>query len=104
MAFAHVLAFCRAMVAEIADYVQMPTADEEKEIAQHWEAECRDAGIGGGGGAVEATCPTTLKLWWRRPRLWTVKVIHFYFCLFLHVNLGLYQKIVDQSRGVFSFG
>ena len=68
MAFAHVLAFCRAMVAEISDYVQMPTADEEKEIAQHWEGECRDAGTGGGGGGQWGQlAPTALKLWGRRP-------------------------------------
>ena len=24
-------------------------------------------------------------------QLWTVNVLHFYFCLFLHVNLGLSQ-------------
>ncbi|XP_043244298.1 protein ALP1-like [Amphibalanus amphitrite] len=33
----HVLAFCRAVVSEMADYIQMPTADEAKEIAQRWE-------------------------------------------------------------------
>ena len=38
VSFSHVLAFCRAAVAEIADYVQMPTTDKEKEIAQRWEA------------------------------------------------------------------
>ena len=26
------------------------------------------------------------------PQLWTVNVVHFYFCLFLHVNFGLSQK------------
>ena len=33
VSFSHVLAFCRAVVAEKADYVQMPTADKDKEIA-----------------------------------------------------------------------
>ena len=33
MAFSHVMIFCRAVVAEMADYVQMPTADEAKKIA-----------------------------------------------------------------------
>ena len=37
------------------------------------------------------------------PQLWTVIVVNFYFCLFLHVNLGLSQKIVVKIRGVFSF-
>ena len=60
MAFSHVLAFCRAVVTEIADYVQMPTADEEKQIAQHSEAECRDAETWG-GGAVGATCPNNFE-------------------------------------------
>ena len=33
------LAFCRAVVTEMADYVQlMPSADEAEEIAQRWEA------------------------------------------------------------------
>ena len=61
---------------------------------------------GGGGGAVGQLAPTTLKLWGRAPppELWTEKVVHFYFCLFLHVNLGLQQKILGQIRGVFSFG
>ena len=34
---------------------------------------------------------TTWKLW-GRPQLSTVNVVHFYFCLFLHVNLGLSKK------------
>ena len=53
----------------------------------------------GGGGGIGATwsCGGAA------PQLWTVNVIYFYFCLFLHVNLGL-PKIVGQIRGVFSFG
>ena len=31
-------------------------------------------------------------------QLWTVNVVHFYFCLFLHVNLGFSQKIVDEIQ------
>ena len=38
------------------------------------------------------------------PQLWSVNVVYFYFCLFLHMSLGLSQKIVDQIWGVFSFG
>ena len=34
---------------------------------------------------------------------WTVDVVHFYFGLFLHVNLGPSKKIVGQIRGVFGF-
>ena len=26
------------------------------------------------------------------PQLWTLDVVHFYFCSFLHVNLGPFQK------------
>ena len=82
---------------------------------------------GGGHWAVEATCPHSLEAvgaprsregegsggnlppqlgscGGAAPQLWTVNVIHFYFRFFLHVNLGLSQKIVDQIREVFSFG
>ena len=66
-------------------------------------ADSRDAGAGGGSGG--ATCPHNLEAAGAPlPQLWTVNVIHFYFCLFLHVNLGLSQKTVDQIREVFSFG
>ena len=34
------------------------------------------------------------------PQLWTVIVVHFCFCLFLHVNLGLSPKLEGQIRGV----
>ena len=37
------------------------------------------------------------------PQLWIVGVVYFYFCLFLHANLGL-PEIVGQIWGVFSFG
>ena len=59
-----------------------------------------------GGGAVRATCPQNFKAVGAPPppQLWTVIVVHFYFCLFLHVNLGLSKKIVGQIRVVFSFG
>ena len=58
-------------------------------------------------GAVGATCPHIFEAVGAPPpppQRWTVKVVHFYLCLFLHVNLDLYQKIVGQIRGVFSFG
>ena len=59
----------------------------------------------GSQGAVGATCPRNLgAVEAPSPQFWTVNVVHFYFCLFLHVNLGLSQKIVEQIRGVFSFG
>ena len=59
----------------------------------------------GGGGVVGATCPHNFEaVGAPPPHLWTVKVVHFYICSFLHVNLGLYQKTVGQIRGVFSFG
>ena len=48
-------------------------------------------GGGGSGGNLPA-------------QLWTVNVVIFYFCLFLHMNLGLTQKTVGQIRGVFNFG
>ena len=38
------------------------------------------------------------------PQLWIVDVVHFYFWLFLHVNLGPSKKIVGKIRRVFSFG
>ena len=47
----------------------------------------------GAGGQWGQLAPTTLKLWGRRPQIWTVNAVHFYFCLFLHVNLGLSQKV-----------
>ena len=56
-----------------------------------------------GGGAVGATCPSTWNLWEHRPPpppLWTVDVVHLYFCLFLHVNLGPSKKIVGEIRRV----
>ena len=64
----------------------------------------RDAGAG--GEAVGATCPQTWKLWdfAPPPKLWTVVVVHLYFCLFMHVNMGPFQRIVGQIRGDFSFG
>ena len=67
-----------------------------------------DAGTGGGGGwAVGATCPHNLEaVGAPPPQLWTVNVVHFYFCLhvILHVNLSPSQTIVDHIQGVFSFG
>ena len=39
-------------------------------------------------GAVGATPPNLEALGSFAPRLRTVDVVHFYFCLFLHVNLG----------------
>ena len=33
-----------------------------------------------------------------------ISICVWFFALFLHVNLGLSQKIVGQIRGVFSFG
>ena len=57
------------------------------------------------GGGVGATCSHNLEaVGAPPPTLWTVNVAHFYFCLFLHANLGLSQKIVGQIQGVFSFG
>ena len=56
---------------------------------------------GGGGGAVGATWgnPTTVgatpqlgSCWGAAPQFWIVNVVNLYFCLFLHVNLGLSQK------------
>ena len=55
-----------------------------------------DAEAGGQWGQL---APTTWKLWGRRPQLWTVNVVHFYFLfVFVPVNLGLSQKIVGQNR------
>ena len=45
----------------------------------------------GSQGAVGATFPPpNWKLWGAPPppQLWTINVVHFYFCLFLLVNLG----------------
>ena len=52
----------------------------------------RDAGTG--GGAVRVTCPLPNLKAVGAPttQLWTVNVVHFYFCLFLHVNLCPSQK------------
>ena len=61
----------------------------------------REPGGGGSGGNL----PHNFEAVGAPPlQLWTVKVVHFYFCLLLHVNLGIYQKIVGQIQGVFSFG
>ena len=67
-------------------------------------AKNRDAGTRG-WRVAGATCPHNFEAMGAPPsQLWTVIVVHFYFCLFLHVNLGLSQKIVGQIRGDFSFG
>ena len=63
----------------------------------------RDAEAGGGGRVVGATSPK-LGSFGTVPQLWNVDFVHFYFCLFLHVNLGPSPKIVGQIRDVFSFG
>ena len=81
--------------------VQMPTADEEKEISQHWEAECRDAGTGGGGRAVEATCPTTLKLWGRRPPTLDCESHSFLFLFVFARELGSLPKNSGTNPGSF---
>ena len=52
-------------------------------------ASSRDAGEPGAGGQWEQLAPTTWKLSPLCPQLSTVNVAHFYFCLFLHVKLGL---------------
>ena len=58
-----------------------------------------------GGGGSGGNLPPQLRSCGALPsQLWTVNVVHFYFCLFLHMNFGLSQKIVGQTRGVFSFG
>ena len=55
----------------------------------------RDTGTGGQWGQLS---PITINIEavgmsaTPPPQLWTDIVIHFYFCLFLHVNLGLFQK------------
>ena len=55
-------------------------------------------------GAVGAACPHNLEaVGAPPPQLWTVKVVHFYFRLFLHMNLRLSRKTVGQIRGVFRF-
>ena len=47
----------------------------------------------GSRGAVGATCPKNLEaVGAPHPQLWTVNVIYFYFCLFLHMDLDLSQK------------
>ena len=61
-------------------------------------------GSRGGGGSGGNLPPQLGSCGGAAPQLRTVNVAHFYFCLFLHVNLGLSQKIVCQIRVVFSFG
>ena len=75
-------------------------------VVHTYKAFNRDAGTGGGGGAVGATCSHNLEAVGRHPfpPLFTVNVVHFYFCLFLFVNSGLSPKIVGQIWGVFSLG
>ena len=63
----------------------------------------KDTGTGGGGGSG-GNLPPTWKLWERRPQIWTVDVAHFYFCLFLYVNLGTSQNIMGKIRGVLDLG
>ena len=55
----------------------------------------RDAGTGGQWGQL---APTTLKLWCVPPTLDCESGSFLFIFLFLHVNLGLYQKIVGQIR------
>ena len=58
-----------------------------------------------GGGAVGAACPHNLEaVGALPPTTLDGQCVIFYFCLFLHMNLGLTQKIVGQIRGVFNFG
>ena len=66
----------------------------------------QERGSRGGGGSGD-NLPSNLEALGASPpaQLWTVDVVHFYLCLFLHVNLGSSKKkIVGQIRGVFSFG
>ena len=66
-----------------------------------------DTGMQGlGGGGSGANCPPNLEVFGVSPQLRTVDVFHFYFCLFLHVNLGPSQKkyLAGQIREVNSFG
>ena len=54
----------------------------------------------GSGGA----CPSNFWTGGALPlQLWTIDVVHFYFCLFLHVTLCPSQKVVGEIRGVFLF-
>ena len=49
----------------------------------------RDAGTGGGGGAVRATPPNLEAVGAPPTQLWTGNAyVIFYFCLFLHVSMG----------------
>ena len=58
-----------------------------------------------GGGDSGGACPSNFWTGGAPPlQLWIVDVVHFYFCLLLHVNFGPSQKIVGEIRGVFSFG
>ena len=59
---------------------------------------------GRGGGAVgQISSPNLVAVGAPPTYLWTVNVVHFYFCSFLLVNLNLFQK-VGQIRGVFWVG
>ena len=57
---------------------------------------------GGGGGNFPPH--TTRKLWGRCPLNFWLLMSSILFCLFLRVNLGPYQKIVGQIRGVLVLG
>ena len=57
-------------------------------------------GRGNRGGALGATCPHNFEAVGAPPPTLDCHCRSFFF---IHVNLGLSQKIVDQIRGVFSF-
>ena len=59
----------------------------------------------GTGGRGQGACPSNFWTGGAPPlQLLTADVLHFYFCLFLYVKLGPFQKIVGEILEVFSFG
>ena len=54
-------------------------------------------GCGEGGGGGQFARPNLEAVGAPPTQLWTVNVFHFYFCLFLHVNLGLSEKNIGPN-------
>ena len=76
-------------------------------MRQKNQAPDRDAGTAGQWGQIQLA-PQVVKFGSIAPphphHLCTVHVVHFYLCLFLHVNLDPFEKNLDQIRVLFRFG
>ena len=81
-------------------YLQVVQSVSMLEILHYngfWDAQHSETRERGGGGQWGQLAPQFWSCGGAAPQLWTVNIVNFYFCLFLHVNLGL-PKIVGQIR------